>query len=49
MQVLQRKLLVTGLESVDLEAVGDAFLPNFFPSELGADAVNLRWKRRVTI
>lgn len=50
MQVLQRKLLVTGLESVDLEAEGDAFLPTFFPrSELSADAVNLRWERRVTI
>lgn len=46
MQVLQWKLLVTGLESVDLEAEGDAFLPTFFPrSELSADAVNLQEER----
>ena len=43
MQVLRRKLLVTRLKSVDLEAERDAFLSTFFPrSELGADAVNLR-------
>ena len=47
MQVLQRNLLITGLESVGLEAKRDAFLPTFFPrSELGAGAMNLRWKRR---
>lgn len=49
MQVLWRKLLVTGLESVDLKAEGNTFLSTFLPrSELSADAVNLRWKRRVT-
>ena len=47
MQVLQRKLLITGLESVGLEAKRDAFLPTFFPrSELSGGAMNLRWKRR---
>ena len=46
MQVFRWKLLVTGLESVNLEAEGDAFLSTFFPrSELSADAVNLRWRR----
>lgn len=44
MQVFGWKLLVTGLERVNLEAEGNAFLSAFFPrSELGADAVNLRW------
>lgn len=46
MQVFRWKLLVTGLESVNLEAEGDTFLSTFFPrSELSADAVNLRWGR----
>lgn len=47
MQVFRQKLLVTGFESVNLEAEGYTFLSTFFPrSELSADAVNLKWRSK---
>lgn len=47
MQVFRQKLLVTGFESVNLEAEGDTFLSTFFlRSELSADAVNLKWRSK---